>query len=48
VADCEIGLKDYAAARTTLAAVIKAPPGTTLEKRARGRLQDIPAAAGKK
>lgn len=48
VADCEIGLKDYAAARTTLAAVIKAHPGTTLEKRARSRLQDIPAAASKK
>jgi tol-pal system protein YbgF len=48
VADCEIGLKDYAAARATLVAVIKAHPGTTLEKRARSRLQDIPAAASKK
>jgi len=48
VADCEIALKDFAAARTTLQAVIKAHPGTPLEKRARDRMNDIPPSAGTK
>ncbi|MGH8183897.1 MAG: tol-pal system protein YbgF [Rhodanobacteraceae bacterium] len=43
VADCEVGLKDYRAARATLDAVIKAHPGTALERRARDKLQDLPA-----
>jgi tol-pal system protein YbgF len=46
VADCEIGMKDYPAARATLQTVIKAHPGTSLEKRARQRMQDIPAPSG--
>jgi 7-cyano-7-deazaguanine synthase len=37
-----------AAARTTLQAVIKAHPGTPLEKRARDRMNDIPPSAGTK
>lgn len=44
IADCQIGLKDFAAARATLAAVIKAHPGTPIEKRARERMQDLPGA----
>lgn len=48
VADCEIGLKDYAAARTTLNAVAKAHPGTAVAKRAHERLLSLPIAAGKK
>jgi tol-pal system protein YbgF len=46
VADCQIALKDYAAARLTLQAAIKANPGTTVEKRAREKLQDMPAQTG--
>ncbi|TAN02530.1 MAG: tol-pal system protein YbgF [Rhodanobacteraceae bacterium] len=48
VADCEIGLKDYTAARVVLDAVIKAHPGTSLERRARDKLQDLPAHPGAK
>jgi len=48
VADCQIGMKDNAAARATLQAVIKAHPGTPLAKRAQERLQDIPPSAGAK
>lgn len=46
VADCQVALKDYAAARQTLQAAIKANPSTALEKRAREKLQDMPAATG--
>ena len=48
IADCQIALKDYAAARATLQAVVKAHPGTSLEKRARDRMQDLPAPSGAK
>ncbi len=48
VADCQIALKDYAAARATLQAIIKAHPHTSLEKRARDRMQDIPASSSAK
>jgi TolA-binding protein len=41
-------MKDNAAARATLQAVIKAHPGTPLAKRAQERLQDIPASPGTK
>ncbi|MGH8113852.1 MAG: tol-pal system protein YbgF [Rhodanobacteraceae bacterium] len=46
IADCQIALKDYAAARRTLQATIKANPGTALEKRARDKLQDMPTKTG--
>jgi TolA-binding protein len=48
VADCQVALKDFAAARSTLQTIIKAHPGTPLEKRARDRINDIPPSAGKK
>ncbi|HET7223924.1 MAG TPA: tetratricopeptide repeat protein, partial [Rhodanobacteraceae bacterium] len=48
VADCQIALKDYPAARRTLQAVIRAHPGTPLAKRARDRMQDIPAPSSAK
>ncbi|HEX7326165.1 MAG TPA: tol-pal system protein YbgF [Rhodanobacteraceae bacterium] len=48
VADCEVGLKDYKAARSTLQAVIKAHPGTSVERRARDRLQNLPPATSAK
>ena len=46
VADCQIALKDYAAARQTLQAAIATNPGTQLEQRAREKLQDLPAPSG--
>jgi tol-pal system protein YbgF len=47
IADCQIALKEFAAARTTLQAVIKSNPGTPLEKRARARMDDLPPSSGK-
>jgi tol-pal system protein YbgF len=48
IADCQIALKDYAAARATLRDVVRTHPGTPLEKRARDRMQDIPAPSSAK
>jgi tol-pal system protein YbgF len=46
VADCQIALKDYGAARRTLQAAIAANPGTQIEQRARDKLQDLPPPSG--
>lgn len=43
VADCLIGLKNDVAARAVLEAVIKAHPGTSLERRAHDKLAALPA-----
>jgi tol-pal system protein YbgF len=46
VADCQIALKEYGAARRTLQAAIAANPGTQIEQRARDKLQDLPPPSG--